>query len=94
MGVALGRLIDAKAWKAVRMFGIQFVLNLAWTPIFFGAHLPGVALIVIAMLWLTLLATIRLAGMTDRLSGWLLVPYLAWVSYAAYLNAGFFVLNR
>jgi translocator protein len=77
----------------VQIFGMQFILNLVWTPVFFGAHRIGAALVVIAVLWAGLLLTILLARKPDKLSPWLLAPYLAWVSYATYLNAGFFWLN-
>lgn len=94
MGVALGRLIQRRAWPAVGLFIMQFALNLSWTPIFFGAKLAGPALVVIVALWLSLLGTLILAGRRDRISAWLLAPYLVWVSYATYLNAGIFWLNR
>jgi tryptophan-rich sensory protein len=94
MGVAGGRLIFRRVWPAVGLFGLQFVLNLAWTPVFFGAREPGMALLVILALWVSVLGTIFLARKWDRVSAWLLVPYLAWVSYATYLNAGIFWLNR
>jgi translocator protein len=94
MGVALGRLVFRGAWPAVRLFALQFVLNLAWTPVFFGAQQVAMALAVILALWLALLGTILAARMPDRISAWLLLPYLAWVSYATYLNAGIFWLNR
>ena len=93
MGVALGRLILKKAWPAVWVFGIQFALNLMWTPVFFGAHRIDVALLIIAAIWFGVVSTIQLAGKSDRVSAWLLVPYLLWVSYAGYLNAGFYWLN-
>lgn len=94
MGVAAGRLVFRRAWPAVGLFGLQFALNLAWTPVFFGAREVGLALAVILALWVSLLATILLARKRDRVSAWLLVSYLAWVSYATYLNAGIFWLNR
>lgn len=94
MGVAAGRLIYRRAWPAVRLFGLQFILNLAWTPVFFGAQQVALALAVIFALWLALLGTILAAHKRDRLSAWLLLPYLAWVSYASYLNVGIFLLNR
>jgi tryptophan-rich sensory protein len=94
MGTALGRLIHRRAWPAVGIFGFQMMLNLAWTPVFFGAHRIGTALFVIVSMWLGLWVTILLARRSDSLSAGLLVPYLVWVSYATYLNAGFFWLNR
>lgn len=94
MGTALGRLIHRGAWMAVGAFGFQLILNLAWTPVFFGAHHIGGALGVILGMWLGLLVTILIARKSDPLAPWLLGPYLAWASYATYLNAGFFGLNR
>lgn len=93
MGIALGRLIVRKAWSAVWVFFIQFVLNLMWTPVFFGFGRIDAALAVIAAIWLGVIATMQLAGKADKLAAWLLVPYLLWVSYASYLNAAFFWLN-
>ena len=78
---------------ALRTFLAQFLLNLAWTPLFFGAHLTGVALVVIVALWIMILLTILKFRPLDRLAALLLVPYLIWVSYATYLNAGYLVLN-
>lgn len=80
--------------SALGVFLGQFLLNLAWTPLFFGAHLIGVALVVIAVLWVMILITIRKVRPLDRLAAALLIPYLLWVSYAAYLNAGIYFLNR
>lgn len=94
MGIAVGRLIVRKAWSAVRLFVVQLLLNLAWTPVFFGAHQIVAALVIIILLWLTLLLTIRQAWKVDRISAWLLIPYLAWVSYATYLNGAIAWLNR
>jgi len=80
--------------RALIRFAIQMILNLIWTPLFFGAHLVSVALAVIVSLWVMILLTILAFKPLDRVAAWLLVPYLVWVSYATYLNAGFFVLNR
>lgn len=79
---------------ALWTFFAQFLLNLAWTPLFFGAHLIGVGLIVIVALWIMILLTILKFRPLDRLAAFLLIPYLLWISYATYLNAGIFILNR
>ena len=79
--------------NALRFFAIQLILNLVWTPVFFGAHLLGPALAVIALLWVTILLTIRKFQPLDRTAARLMIPYLIWVSYATYLNAGYFYLN-
>lgn len=79
---------------ALTSFVIQMVLNIAWTPVFFGLHWLGVALAVIATLWVWIFVTILRFKALDRTAAMLLVPYLIWVSYATYLNAGYFWLNR
>lgn len=94
MGVAAGRLLHRQQNRALGAFTIQFICNLLWTPVFFGLHLPGVALGVIGVMWFGILATIGLSWKPDRWAAVLLMPYLGWVSYATYLNAGFFWLNR
>ena len=94
MGVAAGRLVHQRAKSAVWVFGMQMVLNLLWTPVFFGMHQIAAALALIAAIWLGVAATISMAWEKDRVSAGLLVPYWAWLSYASYLNAGFLWLNR
>lgn len=93
MGVAVGRLIHRRSWQAVWVFVMQFVLNLIWTPVFFGAQQVAAALAIIVAIWLGVFSTILLARKADRASAGLLIPYLLWVSYATYLNAGIFWLN-
>lgn len=74
-------------------FVVQLVLNLLWTPVFFGAHLLGPALVVIVAMLIFILLTIREFAKHSKLAAYLLVPYLLWVSYATYLNAGYAFLN-
>lgn len=80
--------------RGLRWFAIQLALNVGWTPLFFGLHFLGGGLVVIIALWLAIAMTIRLFAGVDRLAAGLLVPYLVWVSYATYLNAGLWWLNR
>ena len=72
----------------------QMILNLAWTPVFFGAHWLGIALVVIVLLLVGIVVTIIRFRSLHRLSGRLLIPYAIWVGYATYLNAGYWFLNR
>ncbi|MCH2331617.1 MAG: tryptophan-rich sensory protein, partial [Roseibacillus sp.] len=67
--------------------------NLAWTPAFFGWHRMDVALGSIGLLSVAVTLTVRRFRKIHRLAGWLLVPYLLWLGYASYLNAGFLILN-
>ena len=71
---------------ALAAFVLQFVLNLAWTPVFFGLQRPGLGLVVIAALWLAIAGTIAAFDRVSRLAAGLLVPYLVWVSFAFVLN--------
>jgi tryptophan-rich sensory protein len=85
---------DPKARWALILFITQMALNLSWTPVFFGLHQTGPALVVIVVLWVAILATILALLPISRPAALLLIPYLAWVSYATYLNAGYVWLNR
>ena len=86
--------LDRRAVKlALALFTIQFVLNLAWTPAFFGLESPLLGLAVIVPLWVTIVATIAAFSRIDRRAAGLLVPYLAWVSFATVLNYAIWTLN-
>ncbi len=73
---------------------VHIIANLSWTSFFFGLKSPLLALIDILVLDLTLLALIYLFRQASMLAAVLLIPYLLWVSFATYLNAGFYWLNR
>lgn len=83
----------AGAGRALGWFGVQLGLNAAWSPVVFGAHWPAPGLLVIVALWLALAATVRAFHAVRPVAAWLLAPYLVWVAYAAYLNAGLLILN-
>ncbi|MEO1745007.1 MAG: TspO/MBR family protein [Pseudomonadota bacterium] len=84
-----------KGYKGLAMqiwFG-QFALNLTWSPIFFGLQQKGLALFVIAgMIGLTTVF-VRLTWKPDRNTALLMLPYLAWISFAALLNATLWLMN-
>lgn len=75
------------------VYGIQLLLNMAWTPLFFAAGLYGLAFAEIVVLWLSIVATIVLFARIDRTAAWLLAPYLAWVTFASALNLAIWMLN-
>lgn len=79
--------------RALMWFIVQLALNAAWTPLFFGWHLPAIAFGEILLLWGAIAATLRAFFQINRLAGWLLAPYLAWVSFAAALNLTIWRLN-
>lgn len=99
MGYALALVWHTKAEKIAKrrayyVFAIQMILNLSWTPLFFGLHRMDIALIVIWFLVATIGVAIYLFRPVNRWASMLLVPYFFWVVYASYLNAGFLMLNR
>lgn len=99
MGVA-GGLVWSKlhtadqARMALKYFFIQLVLNALWSVLFFGLRNPFVALIEIVLLWLMIYETFYKFIRVDKYAGWLMIPYLLWVSFAAVLNASIWYLNR
>ena len=81
-------------WRCPMLFYfVQLALNAAWTPIFFGAHQPGWALVVILALWAAILLTQLAFLRVSKPAGLMFVPYLTWVSFAAVLNFTLWRLN-
>lgn len=78
---------------ALRLFGVQLVLNAVWSALFFGARQPVVAFGEILVLWMFVAATIKAFKAIKPLAALLLVPYLVWISFAALLNLGIALLN-
>jgi len=75
------------------LFAIQLALNAAWSWIFFGFHHLGAAVIEILFLWAAILATTIAFWRRSAVAGWLMVPYLAWVTFAAFLTHTIWRLN-
>lgn len=81
-------------WRQpMRLYFIQLILNAAWSPIFFGAQKPNWALVEIVALWIAVLLTLWSFFRISKTAGWLLAPYLAWVSFATLLNFTLWRLN-
>ena len=83
----------ARVRRALMAFGAQLLLNGGWSFAFFGARSSGLGLIVILLLWGALAWTVDRFFRLHRVAGWLLVPYLAWVTYALVLNASIWGMN-
>jgi benzodiazapine receptor len=81
------------ARRALGVFVAHFVFNLGWSAVFFGRQEIGLGLAVILVLWVLIVATMWAFDRVDRRAALLLVPYLVWVSFAAYLNYQYWVLN-
>ena len=80
--------------KGLQFFAIQLALNFLWSYLFFGLHNPLLALVELIVLWLMIFETYVVFKKVDKIAGILLLPYLAWVSFAGILNAAIFWLNR
>lgn len=72
---------------------VQLVLNTVWTLLFFGLQSPGLALLEMTLMWAAIVICMGYFRPISRTAFWLMVPYLAWVSFAWILNAGFWWLN-
>ena len=79
--------------RSLALFGAQLALNAEWPVLFFGLKAPGAALVAIVILWATILALIVWWWRLERISALLLIPSLAWVSFATALNAAIWRLN-
>jgi benzodiazapine receptor len=79
---------------ALALFVVQLILNATWSWIFFGMHKPGLAFAEILVLWSTILMTMIAFWRVSATAGMLFLPYLAWVSFAAFLNYSIWQLNK
>jgi translocator protein len=97
MGLALAMVLAARGARgrgtAAVAFAVQFVLNLAWSPVFFAAHLMSVALIVIVALVLAAVIATALFARVRTGAAALMVPYVLWLVFATYLNFAFLQAN-
>ncbi|WP_031295046.1 TspO/MBR family protein [Sphingobium ummariense] len=90
MALALAIVLHARGARgrgpAILLFLTQFVLNLLWSPLFFRAHQVGDALVLILVLLVLVVITTLLFWRVRRVAGLLLLPYVAWLAFASYLN--------
>eukprot|EP00048_Salpingoeca_helianthica_P024806 m.35453 g.35453 ORF g.35453 m.35453 type:complete len:157 (+) comp9598_c0_seq1:6365-6835(+) len=98
LGYVLAVLIETRATaarnNALALFILQLVVNLAWSPVFFGAHKIRLALYMIIAIFLLSLGSALYLAQFNSTAAYLLVPYLLWLSFASYLNFEFGRLNK
>ena len=92
----------ARIWKApesrqrsrgINLYLTQLVVNFFWSLIFFNAQAYGFAFFWLLLLWALVLWMILTFRKTDSLAAYLQIPYLLWLTFAAYLNLGAWYLN-
>jgi benzodiazapine receptor len=97
MGLTLYILWQAYSKKVARIallfFALQLILNMLWSVIFFGLKSPMWAFIEILILWLAIFLTIWKSLKISKAAGYLLLPYIIWISFAAILNYSIWKLN-
>lgn len=97
MAVAAWLVWREGGWKlrgpALTVFLVQWLLNALWTPLFFGLQRVDLALVNIVLMWLAIVATIVLFHRISKVATILLVPYLAWVTFATALNFAIWRMN-
>ena len=84
---------SAQSKKALYLFGVQLILNVLWSALFFGLRSPLSALIGIVVLWIVILFTIKYFYNVSKAAAYLLIPYILWVSFAMALNFSISWLN-
>lgn len=96
-GLALAMVLNARGNRlrglAVMLFVVQLAANLAWSPLFFALHQVAAAFWLILVMIAAALATTFVFGQIRPLAAWLMLPYLAWLCFAAVLNHDYSRLN-
>ena len=97
MAVAAWVIWRKEGWAGARaalvLYAVQLALNAAWSPLFFGLRMPGVAFAELVVLWMAVIATAVAFWKKSPLAGALLVPYVLWTTFAAALNLAIWRLN-
>lgn len=83
----------AQKRRALTLYAIQLFLNFLWSPVYFGLEWQLVAFFILLALWVFVLLTMRAFSAIDEKAGDLLLPYILWLTFAAYLNLGTVLLN-
>ena len=98
MGIGAARVylspVSRARSRSLFLYLLQLAFNFFWSTIFFNIRAYGFALVWLCALWLLILAMILAFRQVDPLAARLQIPYLLWVLFAGYLNAGVWVLNR
>jgi translocator protein len=85
----------SKAYATTRnLYIVQLVLNFSWSIVFFGMHQMLGAFVIIALLFISIIGCIINFSRFSKVSAWLMVPYLLWVSFASLLNFSVYLLNK
>ena len=93
LAVSAARISDLEGNKyGLAFWSLHIALNTLWTPVFFGARYLRAGMVIITMLWLAAAATIYCCLILDRFAGLIILPYIAWVTFAAALN--FSIMKR
>ena len=79
--------------RSLNLYIAQLILNFFWSLIFFNAQAYGLAMLWLVLLWILVAAMILTFRKTDSPAAWLQIPYLLWLTFAAYLNFGVWQLN-
>ncbi len=98
MGISAARvsltLPSRERSRGLNLFVSQLIVNFFWSPIFFNARAYGFALLWLLLLWVLVRLMILSFRKTDPTAALLQIPYLIWLTFAAYLNAGVWYLNK
>ena len=97
MGISAARIYlqpDSEArTQSLKLFLVQLAFNFFWSIIFFNLQNFGLALLWLLILWGLIVRMMRSFAQVDRVAAWLQLPYLLWVTFAGYLNAGVWLMN-
>ena len=98
MGISAARVAASEGGihrsRGLNLFVVQLMLNFFWSLIFFNAQAYGLALLWLLAMWVLIVAMIQQFWKADKPAALLQIPYLLWVTFAAYLNFGVWRLNR
>ena len=98
MGISAARIYQSppsqSRSRGLNLWVMQLVVHFFWSPIFFNVQAYGFALLWLLLLWILVLLMILSFRKIDPLAAWLQLPYLLWLTFAAYLNAGVWYLNK
>ena len=93
MGYASYRVLETGNTKPLTLYGLQLLANFIWPLLFFGGGWFLLSFFWLITLWVLIYLTIRAFSKVDETAGNLLIPYILWVTFAAYLNFGIYLFN-